>query len=172
VFFNPDYLSKLFRDLPLIARSGTSHVTISLIGRALYTWSKRPCGRSWELLSFEYVKISVDNKTSFEKLIYSACISRLTIGKIIWLQHLNFCNFTLWMPPCLGCPGPAPRSLPLCTPLLGVEVWNASLMHIQELLLACLCTSLGKVLLHLPPQCKRTGMFLIGKLLVCLWYHN
>jgi len=34
MFFNPDYLSKLFRDFPLIARSGTSHVTVSLIGRA------------------------------------------------------------------------------------------------------------------------------------------
>jgi len=27
-----------FRDLPLIARSGTSHVTVSLIGRAPYTY--------------------------------------------------------------------------------------------------------------------------------------
>ena len=31
---------------------------------------------------------------------------------------------------------------------------NASPMHIQELLLPCLCTSLGKVLLYLPQQCK------------------
>jgi len=37
VFFNPDCLSKLFRDFLLITRYGTSHVTISLIGRALYT---------------------------------------------------------------------------------------------------------------------------------------
>jgi len=29
-FFNPDYLSILFRDFPLTARSGTSHVTIGL----------------------------------------------------------------------------------------------------------------------------------------------
>jgi len=30
-------------------------------------------------------------------------------------------------------------------------------MHIQVLLLPCLCTLLGKVLLYLPPQCK-TGL--------------
>ena len=33
-FFNPDYLSILFFDFPLIARSGTSYVTISWIGCA------------------------------------------------------------------------------------------------------------------------------------------
>jgi len=37
VFLNPDYLSILFCDFPLIARSGTSHVTISLIGCAPHT---------------------------------------------------------------------------------------------------------------------------------------
>jgi len=37
VFLNPDYLSILFCDFPLIARSGTSHVTISLIGCAPYS---------------------------------------------------------------------------------------------------------------------------------------
>jgi len=26
------------------------------------------------------------------------------------------------MPPCFGCPGPAPRSPPLCTPLIGPRV--------------------------------------------------
>jgi len=31
--------------------------------------------------------------------------------KFIWLQHLNFCIFTLWMPPCLGCPRPPSHSL-------------------------------------------------------------
>ena len=36
-FFNPDYLSILFCDFPLIARSGTSHVIISLIGCAPHT---------------------------------------------------------------------------------------------------------------------------------------
>jgi len=36
-FFDPDYLSILFCDFPLIPRSGTSHVTISLIGCALHT---------------------------------------------------------------------------------------------------------------------------------------
>jgi len=35
VFFNPDYLSILFCDFLLIARSGTNHVTISLIGRRI-----------------------------------------------------------------------------------------------------------------------------------------
>jgi len=28
--------------------------------------------------------------------------------KIILLQHFNFYSFTLWMPPCFGCPGPSP----------------------------------------------------------------
>jgi len=37
VFLNPDYLSILFCDFPLIARSGTSHVTINSIGRSPYT---------------------------------------------------------------------------------------------------------------------------------------
>jgi len=37
VFLSPDYLSILFRDFLLIARSGTSHVTISLIGCAPHT---------------------------------------------------------------------------------------------------------------------------------------
>ena len=27
----------------------------------------------------------------------------------------TFCNLTLWMTHCLGCPGPSPRSCPLCT---------------------------------------------------------
>jgi len=42
VFLNPDYLSILFCDFPLIARSGTSHVTISLIGCAPHHWTKSP----------------------------------------------------------------------------------------------------------------------------------
>jgi len=37
VFLNPGYLSILFCDFPLIARSGTADVTISLIGRAPYS---------------------------------------------------------------------------------------------------------------------------------------
>jgi len=36
-FLNPDYLSILFCDFSLIERSGASHVTISLIGRAPHT---------------------------------------------------------------------------------------------------------------------------------------
>jgi len=52
----------------LIKRSGTSQVTISLIGCAPHTYSVGPWyWRMWELLAFEYVKISADNKTSFEK---------------------------------------------------------------------------------------------------------
>jgi len=43
VFLNPDYyLSIVFCDFPLIARSGTSHVSISLIGCASHTQSKSP----------------------------------------------------------------------------------------------------------------------------------
>jgi len=37
VFLNPDYLSILFCDFTLIARSETTDVTTSLIGRAPYT---------------------------------------------------------------------------------------------------------------------------------------
>jgi len=37
VFLDPDYLSILFYDFPLIARFGTSHVIISLIGYAPHT---------------------------------------------------------------------------------------------------------------------------------------
>jgi len=36
-FLDPEYLSILFCDFPLIARSGTRHVTISLIGVAPHT---------------------------------------------------------------------------------------------------------------------------------------
>jgi len=36
-FFNPDYLSIIFCDFPLIARSRTSLVTINLIGCAPHT---------------------------------------------------------------------------------------------------------------------------------------
>jgi len=44
IFLNPDYLSILFCNFPLIARSGTSHVTIRLIVCAPHTWTKCPCG--------------------------------------------------------------------------------------------------------------------------------
>jgi len=37
VFLNPDYLSILFCKFPLIARSGKSHATISLIECAPHT---------------------------------------------------------------------------------------------------------------------------------------
>jgi len=47
---------KLFRDFFLIARSGKSHVTISLIWCAPHTWSTSPWyWRMWELLAFQYV---------------------------------------------------------------------------------------------------------------------
>jgi len=42
VFLNPDYLSILFCNFPLISRSGISYVTISLIGCAPHTWSIGP----------------------------------------------------------------------------------------------------------------------------------
>ena len=38
------------------------------------------------------------------------------VTRFTMFQHFYFCNFVLWMLPCLGCPEPAPRS-PLCTPL-------------------------------------------------------
>jgi len=37
IFLNPDYLSILFCDFLFVARSGTSNVTISLIGCAPHT---------------------------------------------------------------------------------------------------------------------------------------
>jgi len=33
------------------------------------------------------------------------------------LMKFNFCNFILWMHPCLGCPEPSLRLSALCTPL-------------------------------------------------------
>jgi len=40
-----------FCDFPLIAQSGTRHITISLIGCARHTYSIGPWyGRNWELL--------------------------------------------------------------------------------------------------------------------------
>jgi len=40
--------------------------------------------RIWELLAFEYVKTNADKKKQVSKnLIYAACFSSLTIGKII-----------------------------------------------------------------------------------------
>jgi len=50
-----------------------------------------------------------------------------SLNKFYWLSStgkflsFKFCNFTLWMPPCLGCSGPSPRSPPLCTPLFRVR---------------------------------------------------
>ena len=56
VFLNPHYLSIIFCDFPMIARSGTSQVTIKLIGCALHTQSIGPWyWRRW-VLAFEYVK--------------------------------------------------------------------------------------------------------------------
>ena len=63
VFLNPDYLSIVFCDFPLIARSGTSHATISLIGCAPHTQSIGPWyWRSWGLLTLEYVKLMLTIK--------------------------------------------------------------------------------------------------------------
>jgi len=42
VFLNPAYLSVLFCNFPLIARSGTSHVIIKLIGCVPHTYSIGP----------------------------------------------------------------------------------------------------------------------------------
>jgi len=41
-FLNPDYLLVLLCNFPLVARSGTSHVIIRLIGCAPHTWSIGP----------------------------------------------------------------------------------------------------------------------------------
>jgi len=67
--FSTLIIFQFFCDFPLTARFGTSHVTINLIGCVPHTYSIGPWyWRSWELLAFEYVKISVDIKTSFDKL--------------------------------------------------------------------------------------------------------
>jgi len=50
-----------FCDFPLIAWSGTSHVTISLFGCTPHTWSIGPWyWRTWELPAFDCVKLSGD----------------------------------------------------------------------------------------------------------------
>jgi len=52
-------------------------------------------------------------KTSFKKLNHVAYVSSVTIRKIISLQHFNFFNFTIWMPPALDTRGRGPdRPLP------------------------------------------------------------
>jgi len=59
----------LFCDFLLVARSGKSHVIISLIGCASHTYSIGPWyWRIWELLVFEYVKTSLDKKKQFRKI--------------------------------------------------------------------------------------------------------
>jgi len=50
-------------------------------------------------VAFEYVKTSVDKKTSFEKLIYAACASSLTIGKIIYRNY----NIIIFIVSLFGC---------------------------------------------------------------------
>ena len=52
--------------------------------------------RMWESLAFEYVQTCVGKNVS-KIYIHAACVCRLTIEKVIYLQHSNFCNFTLWM---------------------------------------------------------------------------
>jgi len=63
-------------------------------------------------LAFEYVKISIDNKTSFLNYIHAKCVSRLTIEKSSCYSISNFLISLFGCHPGLGCPGPAPR-LPL-----------------------------------------------------------
>jgi len=53
------------------------------------------------------------------------CCALLTFTEnfalLVQLQDFDkctFCNFTLWITHCLGCPGPSPRSCPLCTSLV------------------------------------------------------
>jgi len=46
----------------------------------------------------------------------------LQIGKMIELQHFNFCNLTIWMSPLPWMPGAiSPLVPPLCSPL---RVWS------------------------------------------------
>jgi len=66
VFFNPDYLSKLFSwfTLDRTIWNKSRHCQFDWACAVHLRW-----WRSWELQYWhEYVKISVDNKTSFEKL--------------------------------------------------------------------------------------------------------
>jgi len=100
--------------------------------------------------------------------IHAACVNGLAIEKITWLQHLNFCNFTLWMPPCLGCPpvldarGRRPVCPSLCTPLCGRQVHlleNVFLSSNRELYLAGMLTC---VLLLDLPECGESNQPLVG----------
>ena len=50
--------------------------------------------------------------------------SKLAMKWPIWQAcKCTFCNFTLWMTHCLGCPGPSPRSSPLCT-FMVTTLWK------------------------------------------------
>ena len=124
-FFSTLDIFRSFCDFPLVTRSGTSHVITSLIGCAPHTYSIGPWyRRSWELLAFQYVRNSVDNKTSFEKL--NPCSMRkYPYNRKNHLQHLNFYNFTLWMPG-----GVAPFASPLCTPLELLQIVKQT--HVRE----------------------------------------
>jgi len=60
----------------------------------------------WRLSTW---KLVLTKKVS-KNWIHAACLSSLTIGKIILLQHFNFFNFTLSMPTLFWMPGPSPPS--------------------------------------------------------------
>jgi len=63
------YHASLSCDFPLIARSGTRHVTVTLTGCVRGNLEYKPwCWRMWKLLAFEYVETSVGKTTGFEKL--------------------------------------------------------------------------------------------------------
>jgi len=47
----------------------------------------------------------------------------IDLQKVLLLQHLNFCNFTLCMPPWLGCPAGAPFAPPLHATVLGITLF-------------------------------------------------
>ena len=77
-------LSILFCDFLLIGRSGLSHVTITCLGvrctSSMGPWYWRMWGLSWHL---KYVKVSFAKNQVSKNQINAACVSSLTIGKII-----------------------------------------------------------------------------------------
>jgi len=54
------------------------------------------------------------SKQVSKNYIHAACVSSLTTGKIMQLQHLNFCDFTLWLPGAVA---------PFATPLHATD-WD------------------------------------------------
>jgi len=78
-----------------------------------------------------------------------------TLVRLQDFDKCTFCNFTLWMTHCLGCPAPSPRSYPHCTSLVTTlckfyrcskSMRNIALcMHCERWIPVPLYSMIGKV---------------------------